>query len=106
MPATLGIDELCGDAYTIAPLADAALQYEPHTELAADLLHLGGLALVDEGRVPGDDKQAGDFRKISDQVLGDAVAEILLFSIAAHVGERQYGDRRLVRHSWRQRRDS
>ena len=98
MPAAPGIDELGGDAYAIAGLADAALEHEPHAELAADLLHLDRLALVGEGGVPRDHEQAGDLRKIGDQVLGHAVAEILLLGIAAHVGEWQHGDRRLVRH--------
>ena len=76
----------------------AALQHEAHAELAADLLHLHRLALVGERRVAGDHEQARDLRQVGDHVLGDAVAEILLLGIAAHIGERQHGDRGLVRH--------
>ena len=101
VPAARGVDELCGDAYAIAGLADAAFQHEPHAQLVADLLHLGRLALEGEGGVPSDHEQAGDFRQIGDQILGHAIAEILLLDVAAHVGERQYGDRRLVRRSGR-----
>jgi hypothetical protein len=39
-----------------------------------------------------------DLRQVGDQILRDAVAEVLLLGIAAHVGERQHCDRWLVRH--------
>ena len=35
---------------------------------------------------------AGNFRQVGDDVLGDAIAEIFLFGIAAHVVEGQDGD--------------
>src|ERR1700737_4928414 len=104
IPATLGIYELGRDAHAVAGLADAAFQHEAHPELAADLLDLDRLALVGERGVAGDDEQGGDLREVGDQVLGNAVAEILLFGVAAHVGERQDGDRRLVRQGGRRRR--
>jgi hypothetical protein len=43
--------------------------------------------------------------EVSDQILGHAVAEILLLGIPAHVGEREHRDRGLLRHDrgWRLR---
>jgi hypothetical protein len=99
--AARGIDELRGDAHAIACLADAALEHEAHAEVAPDVLYLDRLALVGEGGVARDHEQARDLGEIGDQVFGHAVAEIFLLSIAAHVRERQHGDRRLVRHERR-----
>ena len=52
------------------------------------------LALEGEGGVAGDDRQRRHLRQVGDDVLGDAVAEIFLLGIAAHVDERQDADRR------------
>ena len=46
--------------------------------------------------MPGDHEDARNLGKLGDDVLCDPVAEILLFGIARHVLEGQYGDRRLV----------
>jgi len=71
-------------------------------EFAADLLHLDYLALVGEGRIAGDDEEPPDARQRGDDLLDHAVGEIFLLRIAAHIGKRQYRDRRLGRK--RQRR--
>ena len=81
-------------------LADTAFEHEAHAKIAPDLLHLDRPALVGKRRVARDHEQARDLREIGDQVFGDAVAEIVLLDIAAHVHERQHGDRRLLRQ-WR-----
>jgi hypothetical protein len=103
MAAALGVDQLGGDAHAVAGLADRAFQHEAHAELAADLLHLHRPALVGEGGIARDHEQRLDLGEIGDQVLGDAVAEILLLGVAAHVGEGQDGDRGLGRHGGRGR---
>ena len=51
------------------------------------------LALVDEGRVARDDEEPAQLRQRGDDVLADAVGEIILLRLAAHVGEGQHGDR-------------
>ena len=58
---------------------------------------LDRLVLVDEGRVARDDEQVAKARERGDDVLGQAIGEKLLLGLAAHVGERQDGDRRLLR---------
>ena len=92
----LGVDQLHGDADALARLAHAALDDVLHAELARDLLHVDRLALVLERRVARDHEQLAEARQLGDDVLGDAVGEEFLLGIAAHVVERQDGDRRLV----------
>ena len=82
---------------TRSPLAaNAALQDVAHAEIASDLAHVGRLALVLEGGIAGDDEQLGEPRQLGDDIVGNAVAEIVLVLVAAQVVERQHGDRRPV----------
>ena len=94
--ASRGIDELGGDADAIASAANAAFEHVADAELATDLSDVGGLALVLEARIAGDDEQLGEARELGDDVFGDAVAEVFLAWVAAHVGEGKDGDRGLV----------
>ena len=88
------VDQLGGDPHPAAGLAHAAFEHVADAELAR---HLGqtstDLALEREGGVARDHDQRRDLRQVGDDVLADAVAEILLLGIAAHVGERQHADR-------------
>ena len=88
-----GVDQLGGDAHAIAALAHAALQHVTHAEFARDALYVDRLALVGERRIARDDEEPAQLRQTGDDVLGNAVGEIFLLRVAAHVGERQYGDR-------------
>jgi len=45
--------------------------------------------------VSRDNKKTGDFRQIGDQIFRQPVDKVVLFAIAAHVAERQNGDRRV-----------
>ena len=96
MSAARSVDQLGGDANPVARLANAAFQREPDAEFPAHIGNIERLVLVDEGRVPGDDEQSGHFRQIRDDVLADAVAEIFLLRIPAHIVERKHDDRWLV----------
>ena len=96
MAAGGDIVELRRDAHAVAALADAALDHIADAELLGDLFHVDGLALVDERRVARDHEEPAQLRQRGDDVLADAVGEILLLRIAAHVGERQHGDGRPV----------
>jgi hypothetical protein len=57
------------------------------SQLAADLLQIDGLALICESRVAADYEEAADARQAGGQARGHAVDEIVLFGIAAHIGE-------------------
>ena len=94
--AAPGVDQLAGDAQPPAGRAHAALQHVAHAEVARDLAHVDRAALVGEGRVAGDHEQPAQPGERGDDVLGDAVGEIVLLGIAAEIGERQHRDRRLV----------
>ena len=76
--AVFALDELRGDAHARAGLADAAFQDESDPEILAHPLHVHRPALVDKRRIARDDEQAGDLRQVGDDVLGDAIAEIIL----------------------------
>src|SRR6266851_748401 len=90
------VDQLAGDAHALASLAHRPFQYVPDAQLAPDLLHVDRLALVGETRISSDDEQPADLGERRDDLLDHAVGEILLLRIAAHIGEGQYRDRRLV----------
>ena len=79
------VDELPGDANAVRGLADAAFQHVAHAELAADLLHVDGAALVGEAGVARDHEQPADARKRGDDVLDYAVCEVFLLWVAAPV---------------------
>ena len=82
-----GIDQLGRDPHLVVRFADAAFQYIPHSHLAADVLHFGRFAFVSERRVACDNKETGNLREVGRNVLGDAVAEILLLLVVTHVDE-------------------
>ena len=77
-------------------LAHAALDHVADAEFFGDLLHMDGFALVDEGRVARDHEEPAQLGQRGDDVLADAVGEIVLLRIAAHVGEGKHGDGRPV----------
>src|SRR5262249_34467322 len=56
--ASFSVDQLRVDANTIAAALHAAFEDVAHVELASDLLHVRGLALVGECRVACDDESA------------------------------------------------
>jgi hypothetical protein len=96
MSAVGSVDQLRGDAHSVAGLANAALDSKLDAELSANVGHTRRFALVDEGRSPRDDEETGYFTQIRDDVFGDPVAEIVLLRVFAHVLERQHRDRRTV----------
>ena len=56
--ASFSVDQLRVDANTFAATLHAAFEDVAHVELASDLLHVCGLALVGECRVACDDERA------------------------------------------------
>jgi hypothetical protein len=86
------LDQLCRDAHAVARFAHAALENMRDIELAGDLSDIDSLRLERERRVARDDGERGHLAQIGDDVLGDAVAEIFLLRIAAHVDEREDAD--------------
>ena len=91
--AGVGVDQLHVDPHAVPGALHAAFEHIAHVEIAADLLNVSGLSLVRKGGVAGDDERARNPRKVGGQALGHAVDEILLFGIAADVGEGQHDER-------------
>src|SRR5262252_10927768 len=85
--------ELHGDAHAVATFAHAALDHIADAKLRGDLLHVDGLALVDERRVARDHEEPAQLGQCSGDVLADAVGEILLLRIVAHIDEGKHSDR-------------
>src|SRR5258708_997882 len=88
------VHQLSRDAHAIDVASDAAHHEIADPKLASNLLHIKMRSLVLERRMLGDDEKSGEFRQAGDEVLGDAIAEIVLLRIAAHVGERKHSNRR------------
>ncbi len=87
------LDQLRRDAHATAGAAHAALEHVVDLQLPRHLRQVDVLALERERSVARDDGERGDLAQVRDDVLADAVAEIFLLQVAAHVGERQHADR-------------
>src|SRR5262249_24494362 len=82
------VNQSAADAHAVSALPDRTLQYITNAKFSADLLHVNGAALVDEGRTPRDYKEPTGSAKRHDDLLDHPIGEILLFGIAAQVLER------------------
>ena len=92
MAAGGDIVELRGNAHLVAAPAHAAFDDVAHAEIMRDLVDVDRAALVDKRRVARDDEEPPQLGQRGDDVLADAVGEILLGAVAAHVDEGQHGD--------------
>ena len=86
------LDELRCDADAVAGLANAPLENVLNVEPPADLSEFQVLSPEKEGGRAAGDLYARYVGQHIDDLLGKTVAEILVLSVSAHVGERQYGD--------------
>ncbi len=97
--------ELRGDAHAVAAFAHAAFDHVADAELLRDLSDVHRLALVSERRVARDHEEPAQLGERRDDVLADAVGEILLLRLPAHVDERKHGEGRTVgQRQWLSRR--
>ena len=87
-----GVDQLRGDPHLLVRFLHAAFQHVAHAHLFPHVLHLHRFAFVGEGRVAGDDKETGDAGEVAGEHFGDAVAEVVLLGVFAHVVEGQDDD--------------
>ena len=93
MEAVRRLHELRRDAHVVARLAHAPLEQRRHVELLADDAQVLVLALELERRRAARDPQLRDLGQGVEQLLGEAVGEVLLVLAGAHVHEGQHGDR-------------
>jgi len=87
MGASSRVDELRRDTHAISSSADTAFEHVAYAELPAHFPDVGRLPFVLEARVARDDEELGEAGELCDDVLGDAVAEVVLFWVAAEIGE-------------------
>ena len=85
--------ELGGDAEAGPGAADAPFQHRSHPELGADSAHVLVLPFEGESRGARGDAERLDLRQRVDDLLRDAVAEVLVLRVGAHVPEREHRDR-------------
>ena len=97
------VDQMPDDPDPASGPPNAALEHVAHPELAPDLLHVDRPPPVSEARIACDHEQPAHPRQRRDDLLDDAVREILLLGIAAQVLERQHRDRGPVRQRQRRR---
>ncbi len=90
------VDQLRRDAQPVAGLAHAPLEHRGHAELPPDEQPVLDPSRRRERRGARSDTQPLDMRQVRDDLLGDALTEVLLIVVGAHVDERQDRDRRLA----------
>ena len=94
MRARIRVDQLSHDAQLIARPPRTPLDDVAGAQHGADAADVGRLIPQGEGRIARDDHQLAIAGEVGDDVLGEAVGEIGLRRIAAHIVERQNGDGR------------
>src|SRR5262245_57831141 len=92
-----GVDQLSSDTHLRISLLHAAFQNISDTHLPPDVLYLHRLAFVGKSRVAGDDKQTRYLREVSGKDVSEAVAEIVLVRIFAHIDKGQDNDGGFIR---------
>ena len=90
------IDQLRGDAHPAAGLPDAAFENGGHPQFTGHGGDVDRFPFEYEGGRARGDFELGQLHQQVEDFLGDAVTEILVFHVAAHVGEGQYRDRVII----------
>ncbi len=94
MKAVLGANQLCRYANPVVGKLHASFEHVGNRERLRDLPDRLALPLERETRGPCCDLQVRYLREHVEQRLRESVGEVIVTSIASHVHEGQYGDRR------------
>ena len=103
MGAVGGMDQLRGHAETISGSPHAAFQDVLHAQRLGDFGDVLLLSTERERRSAGNHFQARNFGEQVQDLFGQAVAEVFILFVRAHVGEGQDGNRGLLwcgRSAW------
>ena len=92
-----GPDQLGGDAHAVALLADRTFQNVRHAQCLTDIGEVLVSPLEVKRRGTTGDLQPIDLGQRVEDFLADAVGEVLLILLRAHVDEGEHGNRLLVR---------
>ncbi len=93
----LSVDELGRDQNTRAVAANASLEHVGHGERICDLADREALSLEREGGRAPRHSEVRELRQRVKDFLGNAVGEVLVVGIPAHVEEREDRDARFFR---------
>src|SRR5262249_35785578 len=93
LPAVGDAHEIGADRELVSALLDRSREERLHAELAADLPRVDRAALVVGDGAEGEDLQPREMGQAADDVLRDAVAQVLVLGIAPDVREGQHRDR-------------
>ena len=88
------VDQPDGETEPVAGTAHAAFQHMADPKPGAGIDRRARARLQGETGLACRHEQPGDLRELGDQVLGDALGEIVLVRVAAEIDERQDGDGR------------
>ena len=94
--AVLSVDQLRSHADSASRSTDAPFKNRPDAERLCDPADVLLLAAEGEGRCARGDLEVGDMGQQVDQLLGQAVAEVLVVRVSAHVGEREHRDGKVL----------
>ena len=86
------IDQLDVDAHAISRAPHRAFQNVSHSEGQADLAQVARARFVLANRSPADDFQVGDLGQVREDIILDAIREILILLIVAQIFEWQHRD--------------
>jgi hypothetical protein len=92
MRAVRRVDQLRRDPDPGPAPTYAALENITHAKLLRRLADVDRTSFVDEAPIAGDDPKPVELRQSGDDVFNEAIAEILLLGVAAHVLKGQYGN--------------
>ena len=90
------LDKLASNTQAIARPTYTSFQHVAHAKLLPHMPYVHGATFVRKGRVAGNYEQPADPGERSYDVLYQAIDKVLLLGVAAHVIERQHGERRFV----------
>src|SRR5207244_12229295 len=87
IPIVSNIDQLGGYAYPVTGFSEATFEHGPSFKLAAYLLDSLGCPLVAHDRSTGNDVQSAYACKSRDDVISNAISNIRVIRVRAHVGK-------------------
>ena len=103
LPVAGCIDEPRDDPDPFPRALDASLEHGLYPELLPDRVQVVASSLERERRCARRDPEPGQLAQRADQLIGDAIAEVVVGGIAADARERQHGQRTRARSGRRGR---
>jgi hypothetical protein len=90
--AVAGVDQLGGYPDPIRCLTHTPLEHVAHAQLFCHFADINRFAFECEAGIAGDNEEPALLGQTGNDVFCEAVGEVILFRVTAHVLERQHGD--------------